>query len=194
MLDYLNKLDTALFLFLNGNHNALFDVLMYWASDRFIWIPLYVFIIYLLIKQYGKSGIYITLTLIALIVLSDQISSHLIKNTLVMRLRPSHEPTLEGLVHLSKAGKGGLYGFVSSHAANTFALATFLFYFFSPSLRWLNYTILAWATMVSYSRIYNGVHYPADILAAIPLGVLLGCLVANLYLKLSSMYKHKLIK
>jgi undecaprenyl-diphosphatase len=100
---------------------------MYWLSDKWIWVPMYVFMAYLIVKHYKMKGILIILTVGVVIALCDQTASHLIKHV-VMRLRPSHEPSLVGLIHLSKAGHGGMYGFVSSHAANAFGLATFLYF------------------------------------------------------------------
>ncbi|MDM8176209.1 phosphatase PAP2 family protein [Olivibacter sp. 47] len=96
---------------------------------------------------------------------------------LVKRFRPSHEPTLAGLVHLSEAGPGGKYGFVSSHSANAFGLVTFLFFLLPAKYNWLKIILLFWALLVSYSRIYNGVHYPFDILGGALVGVLSGSLV-----------------
>lgn len=181
MIDKIKILDTELFLFLNGKHNSFFDPIMYWASDNLFWIPFYLFLAYILIRQYKKDSIIIFLSIALLITLSDQISSHLIKNTLVLRLRPSHEPALQALIHLSKAGAGGKYGFVSSHTSNAFALVSFLYFLLTPNFNWLKWVLFFWAVLVSYSRIYNGVHYPADVLVATVLGILLGYLIFKLY-------------
>ncbi len=89
-----------------------------------------------------------------------------------MRLRPSHDPDISHLVHIVRDRQGGLYGFVSSHAANSFAFATFTF--LAISRRWFTILIFSWATVVSYSRIYLGVHYPGDIIAGAALGLLTG--------------------
>ena len=98
-----------------------------------------------------------------------------------MRLRPSHEPALEGLIHLSKAGAGGMYGFVSSHAANAFGLATFLGFVLDKRFKWLKYWLFLWAALVSYSRVYNGVHYPGDVIVAACIGALIGWIISKLY-------------
>ena len=115
------------------------------------------------------------------IAICDQTASHLIKNV-ILRLRPSHEPALAGLVHLSKAGVGGMYGFVSSHAANAFGLASFLYFSLDRSFNPLKYWLFIWAILVSYSRIYNGVHYPGDVLTAALIGAFIGWIISRLFL------------
>lgn len=177
MLERLNTLDTRLFLFLNGKHNAFFDPIMYWASDKLFWFPFYAVLIFLLIRWYRKKSILILLCTAVLITLSDQLASHLIKG-LVKRLRPSREPLLAGLVHLSKAGRGGMYGFVSSHAANCVALTVFLCLILDRKYRWLKGILIFWALLVSYSRIYVGVHYPGDVFCGGLLGAGLGWLLS----------------
>lgn len=180
MIDKLNELDTRLFLFLNSLHNTFFDPIMYWASDKWFWIPFYLLIIILIIRQYKWQSVLILISIALLITISDQLSSHLIKPW-AERLRPSHEPALAGLVHLSKAGPGGSYGFVSGHATNSFALFVFLSLILSSKFRWLKYILCFWAILVSYSRIYVGVHYPGDVICGAILGSLVGCGVATFY-------------
>jgi undecaprenyl-diphosphatase len=180
MIDYLNALDTRLFLAVNGWHTSFFDPIMYWFSDKLIWVPMYLLIVFFIIKHYKKQGILILIFVGIVILACDQTASHLIKN-LVLRLRPSHEPTLEGLIHLSKAGPGGLYGFVSSHAANAFGLAIFLYSVLDEKFKILKYWLFAWAVLVSYSRVYNGVHYPGDVVGGAAVGLLLGWAVAKFY-------------
>lgn len=187
MLEKLNSLDTKVFLFLNGKHSAFLDPLMYWASNKLFWFPFYALLIYLLIRWYKKRTALILVCIAVLITLSDQLSSHLIKN-LVKRLRPSHEPALAGLVHLSKAGHGGMYGFVSSHAANCFALVVFLSLILDRRYRWIKYVLVFWAVLVSYSRIYVGVHYPGDVLCGALLGAGLGYILSLFYRKASGYF------
>lgn len=179
-MDYLNSLDTGLFLFLNGLHSAFFDPIMYWLSNKLFWVPMYLLIVFLMVRKYKMRGVLMLLFVGIVIALCDQTASHLLKN-LVQRLRPSHEPALAGLVHLSKAGTGGLYGFVSSHAANCFGLATFLWLVLDNQFKWLKYWLFVWAVLVSYSRIYNGVHYPGDVLVAAFIGSGFGWLMAKAY-------------
>ncbi|CAD0002315.1 phosphatase PAP2 family protein [Flavobacterium salmonis] len=170
MLEKINQFDTELFLYLNGKHNTFFDPLMYWASDKLFWIPFYLIMVLLLIREYKKQSIYILISIGILITLCDQTASHLIKNT-VKRLRPSHEPLLKDLIHLSEAGPGGQYGFVSSHSANDFGLAAFLILLLPEKYNPLKWILGFWAVLVAYSRIYNGVHYPVDVIVAALIGI-----------------------
>lgn len=185
MIEYLNSIDTHLFLFLNGRHNAFFDSIMYWFSDKWIWLPMYLLIAFFIVKHYKMKGVVMLLLLGVTIALCDQTASHLIKNA-VLRLRPSHEPYLTGLVHLSKAGAGGMYGFVSSHAANAFGLATFLYFALDNRFKLLKYWLFIWSVLVSYSRIYNGVHYPGDVIVAACIGTLIGWAMSKLFLYIES--------
>lgn len=184
LIEFLKNTDTQLFLFLNGMHNRFFDVLMWWISYKFTWIPLYLFLIYLLWKKFGKGVFPVLISVAVLIFLSDQVSVQLFKNT-VVRYRPCHNLLIKDLIHLQD-GCGGLYGFVSSHAANTFALAMFL----SLLLGGRKFTgmMFLWAALCSYSRIYLGVHYPADILA----GALLGCITGAAVFRLFSFTQKKI--
>ncbi len=164
------ELDRSLFLTLNSIHSPFFDEVMWFFSLKTVWIPLYLFIIYLLVRKYrGKVWIILVFAII-LVLLTDQVSV-LIKNT-VERLRPCHEPLIDGLVHIVRGKCGGMYGFVSSHAANTFGVASFTVPLVQK--KWYSWTIFIWAAIVSYSRIYLGVHYPGDIIGGIILGVFIG--------------------
>ncbi|MBS1570006.1 MAG: phosphatase PAP2 family protein [Bacteroidetes bacterium] len=185
MIEYLNSIDTQLFLFLNGKHNAFFDFIMYWFSDKWIWLPMYLLIAFFIVKHYKMKGVVMLLFVGVIIALCDQTASHFIKNA-VQRLRPSHEPTLKGLVHVSKAGAGGMYGFVSSHAANAFGLATFLYFALDNRFKLLKYWLFIWAVLVSYSRIYNGVHYTGDVIVAACIGTLIGWAMSKLFLYIES--------
>jgi undecaprenyl-diphosphatase len=179
MLDFLLHLDKEVFLSLNGLHNNFFDFIMWWSSSKLIWIPLYLYFLYLIIKKYGWESVAILLSLALLIALSDQISGF-VKDG-VQRFRPSHNPDFIGQVRTLNNYLGGNYGFVSSHAANSFALAYFLSKILEPKSIYFKILLFAWATEVSYSRIYLGVHYPGDILGGAFLGILLAGLVVYFY-------------
>ncbi|MCX7987274.1 MAG: phosphatase PAP2 family protein [Bacteroidales bacterium] len=168
MLTFLSQLDTELFLLLNNLHTPWLDPLMWFLSLTKVWIPFYLLLAAWIVYIFRKKSWVILLAIGFTIFLSDRISSGIIKPT-VCRLRPSHNPELQDKVHIVNNYRGGKYGFVSSHAANTFALAMFL----SLLLKKRKWSILffIWAILVSYSRIYLGVHYPGDIIAAAILGM-----------------------
>jgi undecaprenyl-diphosphatase len=178
MLEKLLSLDTKLFLWLNGHHSLFWDKVMWFISGKVEWLPLYLLIVGVIIYQYRWKSIYIFIAVALFVTLADQISTNIFKDGF-KRLRPSHAEELKGLVHIVNNYYGGQYGFVSSHAANTFAMASFLAFLFHK--KWFTILILSWALIVSYSRIYLGVHYPGDILGGAILGALIGYGVYLLY-------------
>ncbi len=183
MLETLNNIDTSVFLAVNGAHNAFFDTVMFWVSDKWIWIPLYVFLAYLVIRHYGRKS-WIFLAMAGLVVVfTDQTSVNLFK-FVFLRPRPCHEPELAGLVHLVNGKCGGPYGFISSHAANSFGIAAYLALVLGKKIRFFTPAILLWAALLSYSRVYLGVHYPGDILAGALWGSALGAAVFILTIKI----------
>lgn len=179
ILDTINHIDTQLFLFLNGIHNSFFDVVFEWISERFSWIPFYFILVVLMGFKFKWRLLFLAPFITLVILFADQISVHFFKDVF-MRLRPCHNPTIADLIHTVNGHCGGQYGFVSSHAANTFALACFVGLVLKNHFKWMFPFMLTWATIVSYSRIYLGVHYPADIIC----GALLGMLIAFVFWKL----------
>ncbi|QDK80795.1 phosphatase PAP2 family protein [Spirosoma sp. KCTC 42546] len=169
MIDTLNQLDIELFLWLNGRYMPWLDPIMIWITERNSWFPLYALLIGWLIYKYRKQAIGFLLTIIAAVAIGDQIASSVLK-PLTHRLRPCHELAVQKLMH-PVMECGGLYGFVSSHAATTFALATTLWLLLGKRYPWLLWGFL-WAAIVSYSRIYVAAHYPLDVLAGTGVGVL----------------------
>lgn len=174
------EIDHNIFLFLNSLHSPFFDELMRIVSLRTVWIPLYLFIVYLLALKYRKRVWLVLLFAAVLVVLTDQVSN-LLKD-FFERPRPCHEPSLAGLVHTVGGRCGGMYGFVSAHAANTFGVASFT----APliSRKWFTWAIFTWAIIVSYSRIYLGVHYPGDVLGGALLGLTAGTALACVFVKI----------
>jgi undecaprenyl-diphosphatase len=179
VFETLNHIDTNLFLFLNGHHSQFWDFVMWWASDRFTWIPLYALVLWLLIKQCpGKVGL-LLLLIVLLVLMSDQ-SANFAKY-IIARPRPSHEPALQGMVHLVRNYAGGTLGFYSAHASNAFAVAVFAIMLSGRRYKWLVPVMLFYAILVSYSRIYLGVHYPGDVLTGAVMGLLIGLGISRLY-------------
>ena len=163
------QFDQDFFLALNGIHNSYWDVVMSILTGKIYWVVLYLTIVWFIAKNFKLRIILIFLILALAIVVSDQFSSF-IKDT-VQRYRPTHEPAIQNLVHFVK-NKGGFYGFFSSHAANTFTVAMFT----SLLFRNKRYSIMIflWASVVSYTRIYLGLHYPFDIFTGLAFGLLVG--------------------
>lgn len=164
-------LDKKILLFLNSLNHPVLDQIMYYSTGTFFWLPLYLFLIFLIYKNYRKETWFILLGAAVTIILADQITTSLMK-PFFARLRPSQDPSLQNLVHLVNGYKGGLYGFASSHAANTFGTALFIWLVVRPFYKGVGW-IFVWAIFMTYTRIYLGVHYPGDILAGAAIG--LGC-------------------
>jgi len=178
-INTIKDFDTQLFLFLNSKHNSFFDFIMFWASNKFIWIPLYLFFAYLAFKHFGKRVWLITLSAIVLMTLTDQISNKVFKDNFE-RYRPCHNLLIQSQVHVNREC-GGMYGFVSSHATNTFGLAMFLSILFYKRIKYFPLFIFFWAMFVSYSRIYNGAHYPADVTCGAIVGMTMGWIIYKVY-------------
>lgn len=187
MIVYLKHIDEQLFLALNGYHNEWMDTLMFWASNKYTWIPLYLFSFILIIKKHKFKTIAVVVTIFLLIAVADQLSVLLFKE-IFQRLRPCHEPSLEGLVHLVKNKCGGQYGFISSHATNSFALAVFIIGLIGQQSKILVGLMVFYALINCYSRVYLGVHYPGDVLAGAIFGSLVGYLFLKTYLYLDKKY------
>ena len=151
---------------------AWLDQLMILASSKCASIPLYAFILYILWKKFGtEQTLWIVTAVAAMVVISDQGSVHLFKNVF-QRLRPCHDAQLSQQLMLVTGKCGGQFGFVSSHAANVFGLATFLVFTFKANKGW--FSLFVWAAVVSFSRIYLAVHYPLDVVVGAIFGMLTG--------------------
>jgi len=180
MISFLNQLDTQLFLIINGWHLPFLDPIMVLFSGKFTWIPLYIFLISLIIKYYKWQSVLILLFVAILITLSDQVSVKLFKY-IFERPRPCHVEALELFIHLPTGNCGGAYGFVSSHATNSFALAGFLFLLLHKRFGWIGNVLFSYAAVVSYSRVYLGVHYPGDVIVGGIVGLAVSGVVWILY-------------
>jgi undecaprenyl-diphosphatase len=169
VIQTISEWDKSAFLFLNSFHNNLMDYVMTLFTITATWLLFYGVLLYVIIRKYGRKSIPVIISLVLIILLADQLSG-LLKHS-IMRLRPSNDPAVAPLSHLFY-NTGGLYGFVSAHAANAFSFATFSALLFRS--RGYAIFIYPWACVIAYTRIYLGVHYPGDILGGMLLGILVG--------------------
>lgn len=183
MINELQQFDTDLFLKIHrGLSNGFFDWLMPILRNRFIWSPLYLFIIIYCIKQYKKTGYYIIGMLLATFAMGDLIASRLIK-PFVGRIRPCNTAALANdIIHRVPCGSG--YSFPSAHATNHFAIAVFLICVFYHKWKPILPLGLLWAGSISFAQIYVGVHYPIDTLFGAFLGTSIGFFTFYIYQKI----------
>ena len=173
-IDKIEQIDRQLLFAVNGANSPLFDTIMWWVSKPAFGIPFYLLFIFLLYKSFGWKNTFILVLFAGLAVgLADLSAKYLFKE-MFERFRPSQNLEIKGQLHYVNNYHGGMYGFVSSHAANMFCIATLIGLWLKNKKRYLLYFLLIWASLIGYSRIYLGVHYPTDVLC----GALLGMLIA----------------
>lgn len=182
MLETLKQIDTDWFLAINnGWQNAFMDWLCPWLRQPKTWIPLYALAIWFSWKMFGKQMVWVLLGAGLLILISDQFSANLVKNTFE-RLRPCNDPFLKNKVHLLTYCGGG-YSFMSAHATNHFAIAVYFSMLFKMRLpRMLPYALI-WAASIALSQVYVGVHYPFDVICGAITGSIIGYLASILVRK-----------
>ena len=180
MIEQIINWDKSLLLYLNGLHSPFWDFVMWWISDKLIWIPFYLFLVYLVIKNYKIRTIDVLIVAALLVTLTDLVSDIFFKEVF-HRLRPSHDSQIESQVHLVNDYRGGLYGFVSSHAANTFGVCFYVISILGKKVKYLTPIMIVWAVVVSYSRIYLGVHYPLDVFCGAMVGTLIGIIIGKTF-------------
>lgn len=179
MLEKILVYERDTFLLLNGSDFAYLDRFMWLFSGKAVWLPLAAFILWVLIyKKNWREWLLVLLAVTLVVTLCDQFASHLCK-PLFTRFRPTHHPDFMNEVRTVFGYRGGLYGFMSSHAANAFGFVTFLALLMRSRL--LGWTLFGWAVLTAYSRVYLGVHFISDIVPGALVGTLFGYLVYLLY-------------
>ncbi len=185
-MEALQQFDAGIFTTINSWHAFYFDNFMALVTVIITWLPMILMLLYMLYMKKGWRKMLAVLLAVAVVILiADQVSASIIK-PLVGRLRPSRNPDLQATVHLVNQYNGGMFGFVSSHAANCFGIATLLAFLFKN--RAFTWFMIAWASLMCYSRIYLGVHYPGDIVC----GAILGVAAAAAVYYLAKQLKKKL--
>ena len=163
LLSMLKAMDTMVFLTVNSHHNAYFDSVMWLVSGKLIWVPMYVSLFFVLLKNYSYKVVFAILLAIGVVILfTDSFTAQVIRPW-VCRLRPSNlDNPMSSMVHIVDGYRGGAYGFPSNHASNTWGLAFFITFQFRRYK--LTFFFFLWALLVCYSRMYLGVHYFGDLL------------------------------
>jgi len=180
MIDSLLEWDREMLVFLNmsGKHTVFLDFFMWMVTQTIIWLPAFLTFFYVVVKDKKREALLIVGVTILLFLLCDQISSSIIK-PLVARPRPGKDPLVMNLLQYVNNYRGGMYGYLSSHATNTFGFAIFSSMLFK--YRWYSVIVFLWAALSSYSRLYLGVHFPLDIISGMLLGLLIGLFCYWLY-------------
>jgi membrane-associated phospholipid phosphatase len=179
----LEKADQALFELINGQWTIpFFDVLMPWMRTSEHWFLFYLALVGYIFYRWGWKAWKWLLAVAITISLTDQVSSFIFK-PFIHRLRPCADPAMLTQVKLLIPACPSSFSFTSSHAANHFSLAMFVFMTLQPLFKKYTYLFFVWAGIISYAQIYVGVHYPLDILAGTLVGLIMGYTGARLYLK-----------
>lgn len=188
ILQYLVEKDTDFFLRINSCHTPFWDVFMPLYSAKFVWVFFYASLLYVIMRNYSLKTTLLWLVAVIMVIFAcDQISASVIR-PFVARLRPSNlENPLSEVVHVVNGYRGGSYSFPSAHAANSWGLAMFMILLFRRP--WISFTMVVWAILTCYSRMYLGVHYFGDLLVGMFIGCGLAVLVYYLLVWLAKIKK-----
>lgn len=184
MIEEILKLDSQLFLFLNNLGSPAFDnfwiYLSYKESNIIFYLALLIFYFYSKSKKIKLSEVFYSLLFIAIMIAIADQTANLFKDSF-QRLRPCYNESLISFVRLVKESCGGKYGFFSAHASNSFSLAVFFGLLFKNKFRFIIYMTLFYASLISFSRIYLGVHFPLDIFFGGVYGIITGLVIFRIY-------------
>jgi len=181
LLDKIKNVDYFIFSKINGEwHNPFLDTVLPFLRQSYLWIPLYFFLIIFAPLNFKRNGWYWSIGFILTAILSDYVSSTLIKGT-VLRLRPCQDLMLMQHIRLLTGYCPGNSSFTSSHAVNHFATAMYIFTTFKNAVSKWWALLFIWALVISYTQVYVGIHFPADIICGALAGVIIGYLPAKIF-------------
>lgn len=184
MLEKIKELDVNLLVYLNSLGSETYDQFWLIITNQLYWTPFFLFLFFLIYKKIGgKQTLYIVLFIAVLVAFTDQ-TTNLFKHTFE-RLRPCNNPDIKDIIRVVQVRTS--YSFFSGHAANTMAVATFLFLILKRNFKYFGFLFL-WPLIFAYSRIYLGLHYPGDILTGYFFGAIFGSLLYLVYRKLKPQY------
>lgn len=183
-LDALIELDRQLLLLLNGSSSLYLDGLVKTLTTAFTWVPLYVSLFYLVLKNNETvSQILFVVACVGLCLLFTGTVDDTVVKPLVARWRPTHDPVIGSMVDVVNSYRGGNYGFFSAHACNTFSIAVFFCWLVRSRL--LSFALVAWSLVNCWTRLYLGVHFPGDILCGLTWGAVVASLVYLFYYRMN---------
>lgn len=188
MIEVINNLDTRLFLYLNSLGSETFDGFWLFVTNKWSSVPLYLLALYLVYREHGIKGAMIILVTVALMIATTDQLSNLFKDGF-QRPRPCQEDAFKDVMRMV-AVRCGKYGFFSAHAASSVAVSIYLSRLLCSKYTITPYLLLIWCALVSYSRIYLGVHYPGDIVV----GAMVGLIVGVVYYKLLTLAYYRVMK
>ena len=184
MIEEILKLDSQLFIFLNNLGSPTFDnfwiYLSYKESNILFYLALLIFYFFSESKKIKLSEVFYSLLFIAIMIAIADQTANLFKDSF-QRLRPCYNESLISFVRLVNESCGGKYGFFSAHASNSFSLAVFFGLLFKNKFRFIIYMTLFYAFLISFSRIYLGVHFPLDIFFGGVYGIITGLVIFRIY-------------